>query len=101
MRELRQANRNQGNGDHGVLQVPEIGERRFEYRAVVETWHNHHLTVELNSARCERRQLLHDVGHARIVEQDFARVPRRGVHRDVERRQPVLDDARDVALFHV
>ena len=47
------------------------------------------------------RELLDDVRHARVVEQNLAGLPRRGVHRDVQRRQPVLENPRDVALLDV
>ena len=101
MRELRESDRNDRDGQHGVAERPEVGERLLEHVAVVEPGHDHHLAVELNPALGEPRQLLDDVRHARIVEQHLARFPRRRVHRDVERRQPVLEDARDVALLHV
>ena len=76
-------------------------ERLLEHFAVVEAGHDHHLAVELDAAVGEPRELLDDVRHARVVEQNLARFPRRRVHRDVERRQPVLEDARDVALLEV
>src|SRR5215207_10626444 len=57
--------------------------------------------MELYPARRETCELVDDVGDARIVEEDLARLPRRGVHGDVERREPVLENPRDVALLHV
>ena len=73
----------------------------LEHLAVVQAGDDDHLAVELDAARGEPRQLLDDVGDARVVEQDLARLPRRGVDRDVERREAVLEDPRDVALLHV
>ena len=101
VRELRQADGNDRDRQHGVAERPEVGERLLEHVAVVQPGHDHHLAVELNAALGEPRELLDDVRHARVVEQHLARFPRRGVHRDVERRQPVLEDARDVALLEV
>ncbi len=57
--------------------------------------------MELDPARGELLELLENVRHAWIVEQFLARLPRRRVHRDVERREAILEDARDVALLHV
>ena len=101
MRELRQPDRNDGDGQDGVAERPEVAERLLEDLAVVEARHDHHLSVELDAALGELRELLDDVRDSRVVEQNLARFPRRRVHGDVERRQPVLEDARDVAILEV
>ena len=99
--ELREPHRDDGHREHGVAQRPEIGERLLEHRAVVERGHDHHLGVHLDAARGEPRELLQDVRHARIVEEHLTRFPRRRVHRDVEGRQAILEDPRDVAVLEV
>ena len=57
--------------------------------------------MELNAACRQPRQLCDDVWHARVVEQHLARLPGRRVHRHVERREAIFEDAVDVALLHV
>src|SRR4051812_23536659 len=69
--------------------------------SVIEARDYNHLRMELDSAFGELRELLDDVRHARIVEEHFASFPGSRVHGDVEGRQAILEDARDVALFHV
>ena len=101
MRELREANRHDGRGEHGITERPEIGDRLLEDLAVVEPGHDHHLAVKLDSARRQPRELAHDIRHLRVVEQNLSRLERRRVHGDVEGRQPVLEDARDVLVLHV
>lgn len=101
MRELREPHRHDRRREHRVAERPEVGEGLFEHLAVVEPGHDHHLRVELDPALRQARELLHDVRHARIVQQHFPSVPRRRVHRHVERRQAVLEDPRDVAFLHV
>src|SRR4051794_30717702 len=57
--------------------------------------------MELNSTLGESRQLINDVRNARVVEQHLSRFPWRRMDRDVERRQAILEDSRDVAVLHV
>ncbi len=101
MRELGEADRDERDRQARLAERPEIGERLLEHFPVVEPRDDHHLTVELDPAVDEARELLQDVRDTRVVEQRLARFPRRRVHRDVERREPVLDDAIEVPLLEV
>jgi hypothetical protein len=101
VRELGHADGHESHAQHRIAERPQIAKRRLEDLGVVEAGDDHHLRVELDAAGSEPRELIDDVGDARIVEQDLARFPRRGVHGDVQRRQPILEDPRDVALLHV
>src|SRR5204862_2548538 len=99
VRELGDAYRHQRDAQHRLLERPEITQRLFEHVGIVEAWDDDDLAVELNAPGGESRELVDDVGDARIVEEDLPRFPRGRVHRDVERRQAVLQDPRDVALL--
>ena len=57
--------------------------------------------MELDAPFGEAGQLFYDVRHARIVEEDLSSLPRRRVDGDVKRREPVLENALEVALLEV
>ena len=63
--------------------VPQIGKGLLEHVAVVEAGDDHHLPVELDPTGGEARQLVDYVRNARIVQQNFSRLPGRRVDRDV------------------
>src|SRR5207237_1423347 len=50
MRELGETHGHHRGGENGVTHVPEIRQRFLQYLLVVQSRHDHHLTVELNSA---------------------------------------------------
>ena len=101
MRELRDADGDERHRHHGIAQIPEVRERLFEHVTVIQTGDDHHLPVKLDAALGQPRELIHDIRDARVVEKNLPRFPRCGVHRNVQRRQAVLEDARDVLLFYV
>src|SRR6185369_7412595 len=84
-----------------IAEGPEVAERRFKDISVVEAWYDYHLGVELNAALSQPRELLDDVRNARVVEEDLPRFPWRGVHGDIERRQPIFENPLEIALFQV
>ena len=79
----------------------EIGERAAQYVTVVHARLHHDLGVELDAVLRERAELLDHVGGERIPQQPAADHRIGGVHRDVERRQPVRDDPLDVVRLEI
>ncbi len=57
--------------------------------------------MKLDSTLRETRKLGFYVWDALVVEQNLARVMIRRMHRDIERRESILEYALDVALFHI
>src|ERR1700737_2466807 len=101
MRKLGEPDRNDGGRQHCVAHVPEVGQRFLENLLVVESRNDDHLAMKLYSAFGETRELSLDVRHPRVVEQNLSRLVIRCMYGDVEWRQAVLENPRDVALLHV
>ena len=99
--EFGERNGHDGDRQDRLSQTVQIAEGAPQFNPIVYIGHEHNLRVELDPALPERAKLGDNFGGVGIPQQPAAYGRVGGVHRDVQGRQPILDDALDVPRLQV
>ena len=86
---------------HRRMQRRQVADRAVERVAVVDAGAEHDLRVRLDAERAEPAQLLADIGRGLVAEQIAPQLGLRRMHRDVDRREPLLFEPLPVVLGEV
>ena len=98
----REPDRHDGGGRHVRIERRQLAHGPLEVGAVVEAGTEHHLRVHADPRLREALEARQDLGrHARAAEQLPAQRGIGRVHRHVERRQPLLDDTRELRFLQI
>ena len=99
---LGQADGHDADRGHRLLvEGRQVEQGLLEMRAVVQARDEHHLGMDLDAQAGQPAQLLHHVGRSWAAKETTPQRQVGGVHRDIERAEPLLLQARPVIASQV